>query len=88
MNARKYVKLFLILVALFFVAAPTVDAQCPMCRMAVESNLKAGGKAGKGLNTGILYMLATPYLLVGSLAFVWWRNRRRNVDAEAEENQA
>lgn len=87
MNVRKYIKMFLILVALFFAAAPVVDAQCPMCRMAVESNLKAGGKAGKGLNTGILYMLATPYLLVGSLAFVWWRNRRKNVDAEVEKEE-
>lgn len=84
MNMRKYIKLILLLVALFFVAAPAVDAQCPMCRMAVESNLKAGGKAGRGLNTGILYMLAMPYVLVGGLAFVWWRNRSKNVDLEKE----
>jgi hypothetical protein len=53
-----------------------------MCKMAVESNLKGGGNAGRGLNAGILYMLATPYLLVGGLAFVWWRNRRKNADQE------
>ena len=35
-------------------------AQCPMCKMAAESNLKNGGTAGKGLNAGILYMLLTP----------------------------
>lgn len=54
-----------------------VQAQCPMCKMSAESNLKAGGTAGKGLNMGILYLFATPYILVGTLGYIWWRNRRR-----------
>lgn len=87
MHAKKYFKIGLILAALFLFAAPVVDAQCPMCRMAVESNLKGGGSAGKGLNAGILYMLATPYVLVGSLAFVWWRNRRKNQDLLEKEEE-
>lgn len=52
-------------------------AQCPMCKMAAESNLKNGGTAGKGLNAGILYMLLTPYLLVGGLAFWWIKNKKK-----------
>jgi hypothetical protein len=51
-----------------------------MCRIAAESNLENGGSEGKGLNLGILYMLATPYLLVGTIGFIWWRNRRRQVE--------
>ena len=66
MSTHKYLKIGLILIALVFLALPTLEAQCPMCKMAVESNLKGGGSAGKGLNAGILYMLATPYVLVGS----------------------
>jgi hypothetical protein len=45
--------------------------------MPAESNLKAGGTAGKGLNAGILFMLSMPYLLVGGIGYVWWRNRRK-----------
>ncbi len=59
-------------------------AQCPMCRMSAESNLQNGGTAGRGLNTGILYMLAMPYLLVAAIGYWWWRNRRR-ASVEAEE---
>ena len=55
----------------------TALAQCPMCKMTAEQNLKDGGTAGRGLNTGILYMLFVPYLLVGSIAYWWWRNRRK-----------
>ena len=57
-------------------------AQCPMCKIAAESNYKHGGSSGKGLNAGILYMLATPYVLIGGLAFVWWRNRRNSEDED------
>jgi len=52
-------------------------AQCPMCKMAAESNLENGGTAGKGLNMGILYMFALPYLIVGTLGLLWYRNRKK-----------
>jgi hypothetical protein len=55
-------------------------AQCPMCRMSLESNLKNGGTAGQGMNAGILMLLSTPYLLVGGIAFVWYRNRKGQQD--------
>jgi hypothetical protein len=59
-----------------------VQAQCPMCRIAAESNMKNGGSSGSGLNKGILYMLLAPYVLVGGIAFVWWRNRNPKADSE------
>ena len=37
-------------------------AQCAMCKAAVEANIKDGGSAGLGLNQGILYLMAMPYL--------------------------
>ncbi|MFM7089455.1 MAG: hypothetical protein ACKOZZ_01465 [Bacteroidota bacterium] len=61
----------------FFLFGGELLAQCPMCKMAAESNLKNGGSAGKGLNAGILYMLLTPYLLVGGLAFWWIKNKKK-----------
>jgi hypothetical protein len=70
----------LTLFAFLAVASPQLPAQCPMCKMSAESNLKNGGSTGKGLNTGILYMLALPYLLVGTIGYIWWRNRRKEED--------
>lgn len=60
------------------------EAQCPMCKMSAESNLKNGGTAGKGLNKGILYMLMLPYTLVGVIGFIWWKNNRRYREDEVE----
>jgi len=52
-----------------------------MCRMSVQSNLQNGGTQGVGLNSGILSLLAMPYLIIGGLAFVWWKNRKKqNID--------
>ncbi len=57
-------------------------AQCPMCKTAVESNLKnEGATAGLGLNDGILYLLGAPYLLFGTAFFIWYMKKRK---AEAE----
>lgn len=71
-----------LLLALAFAFSAPAQAQCPMCRMSAESNLKDGGSAGKGLNAGILYMLATPYLLVGFFGYMWYRNRKKEHDGE------
>jgi len=76
---QKYILLVVVLTICLFVSSD-IAAQCPMCKMSAESNLKAGGTAGKGLNNGILYMLTLPYILVGSLGYLWWRNRRRLSD--------
>lgn len=54
-------------------------AQCPMCRATAESNLANGGTEGKGLNNGILYLLGMPYLLIGTIAYLWWKNRKKEV---------
>lgn len=75
----------LLVIALTFMANMTVQAQCPMCRMSLESNLKNGGTAGSGINAGILFLLMTPYLLVGGIAFVWYRNKRNQDNAELLE---
>ena len=64
---------------LFCLIALNVDleAQCPMCRMSAESNLAHGGTHGKGLNTGILYMFLAPYILVTTLGYIWYRNKKQ-----------
>ncbi|MDX5321121.1 MAG: hypothetical protein LPK49_08660 [Bacteroidota bacterium] len=63
----------------FLISVAYTLAQCPMCKTAVESNLKNdGATAGLGLNDGILYLLAAPYLLFGTVIFFWIRNKRRS----------
>lgn len=84
MNKIINYKLVIFIILITFLMVVELDAQCPMCRMAAETNLKDGGTEGKGLNKGILYMLSMPYLLVATIGLLWWRNNR---DISTEENE-
>ena len=39
-----------------------LNAQCAMCKAVVETNLETGDTKGMGLNNGILYLMAFPYI--------------------------
>lgn len=77
--------LALVIGGAFFI---TVAAQCPMCRMTVESNLQnqSGMSIGRTINAGIMYMLAMPYLLVGTIGYIWYKNRKKAEELEAAED--
>lgn len=55
-------------------------AQCAMCRGAVESTVSSGETSmASNLNLGILYLFFAPYLLVGLIAYFWYKTSRKNV---------
>jgi hypothetical protein len=54
-----------------------VKAQCAMCTVAVESNAKNGNTTTNGLNNGIMYLLAAPYLAVAIIGYIWYKKYRR-----------
>lgn len=80
MKSRSIYRQVGLIFILMLVLLIDVHTQCPMCKMAAESNLEHGGSAGAGLNKGILFMLSMPYLIVASLAFIWFKNRNREED--------
>ena len=45
-----------------------LDAQCVMCK-AVAEDSAAEGAVGRGINQGILYIMAVPYILIGIFGF-------------------
>lgn len=79
---RRYLMLLVFIIILTMIFQADLDAQCPMCKLSAESNLRDGGSAGKGLNAGILYMLSLPYLIVSGLGYLWYKNRK-NLDSES-----
>jgi len=77
LKIRKIAMLLALTLSLSLTSSVDLTAQCPMCKMSAEKNLDGGGTAGAGLNKGILYMFAMPYLLVGTLGVIWYVNRRK-----------
>ena len=52
-----------------------VKAQCAMCKAVVESGEVS---QAEGLNSGILYLMIFPYLLVGALLYFIIKSKRKN----------
>ena len=48
-----------------------------MCKSVVESNLENGDTIGSGLNDGILYLMAMPYISLGLITFFWVRHNKK-----------
>lgn len=64
----------------------TADAQCAMCGSTVNSASNEGSKEASGLNTGILYMLAIPYLAVMGIGYLWYKKyRKKHIVMEMED---
>ena len=60
---------FLLLASCFFTL--DTNAQCAMCRAALESE-ESGVQAG-AVNDGIVYLMAIPYILVAAIGFAIYR---------------
>ena len=60
----------------FFSFTLKLNAQCAMCKAAVEANLKEGGSAGAGLNQGILYLMAMPYIALFVFGIFYYLQKR------------
>jgi len=60
------------------ITAVSVAAQCPMCKTALESGRnKTKNTVGNGINSGILFLLTAPYVMIGAVGFVWYKNRMK-----------
>ena len=66
--ARRVKLLMFFSLAVFFLIYDFGYAQCSMCRAVLQS--EEGQVTAKGINNGILYLMAIPYLLVG---LVGWK---------------
>lgn len=55
-----------------------VNAQCAMCKAVVETNLESGDTKGMGLNNGILYLMAIPYIAAIVFAVLYYNQNKRS----------
>lgn len=72
---KKNVTIFLVFVS-FLLISTDVEAQCAMCRAALES--ESDNSQAEGINNGIVYLMAIPYVLVGGLFYFIYRKLRNS----------
>jgi hypothetical protein len=88
---KKGLKIVLLLVAAFGLilwSREAVNAQCAQCAANIATNKASGSSTADGLNHGIMYLLAAPYLAVAALGYVWYKKyRRKNVDLNMRDEK-
>jgi hypothetical protein len=67
--------IFILLSFLFHLEAL---AQCSMCTKTAQ---QLGEKPAQGLNSGILYLMFMPFLIVGFIAYRWWKGNKEIEEA-------
>ncbi len=75
---------FIVLIITVLLLLPTIsESQCAMCKAAVQSSADQPNSVAHGINKGILYLMAVPYLLMAfifrkQLSALWktFRNKK------------
>jgi hypothetical protein len=67
---------FVMLVLAMFMSLSTW-AQCAMCKATAESGQAAGSTEASGLNSGILYLMVFPYLIMAAVGIAWYRSQKK-----------
>lgn len=62
-------------------------SQCSMCSATAENSVANGNTEGDGLNDGILYLLAAPYLAVAGVGYLWYKNYRKKGESPNLESE-
>jgi hypothetical protein len=69
----------LILFLVIAIVSVNTFAQCSMC---TKTASQLGEKPAQGLNSGILYLMMMPFVIVGFIAWRWWK---ANKEKELQE---
>lgn len=62
-----------------------VSAQCAMCSLTAQNATENGNSQGKGLNNGILFLLAMPYLAALGIGTLWYMRYRAKKTANTRQ---
>ncbi len=80
-KSQKYLqkKVYFLLFTCFFLIEG--NAQCAMCRASLQN--EANKAVAEGVNDGIVYLMAIPYILVAGVFYAVWRlKQKKKVVAE------
>jgi hypothetical protein len=68
-------KIFLI--ASFFILGIThIDQAHAQCSICAKTTQQLGDKPGKGFNSGIIYLMLTPFAVMGYVGYRWFKNNQ------------
>jgi hypothetical protein len=70
---KKTLLIILFILPILLISQFTVEAQCSLCTKTAQ---QLGEKPAQGLNSGILYLMMMPFVIVGFIGFRWWKQNK------------
>ena len=80
----KHILNILILIFFALIISSAVQAQCAVC---TKTSMQLGEKPAQGMNSAILYLMMTPFAIVGFIGYRWWKGNKKFEEQEAIGNQ-
>jgi hypothetical protein len=65
--------LFFIFYFTFFITENS-SAQCSICSKTIQ---QLGDKPARGFNSGIIYLMLTPFAVAGYVGYKWWKSNKQ-----------
>ena len=71
---KRWLVILIFLLFIFLVGAHTTsNAQCSICAKTAQ---QMGEKPAKGFNSGIIYLMLTPFAVMGYVGYRWWKSNK------------
>lgn len=78
---KKFITFSVCFLFILFFTVENAAAQCSIC---TKTASQLGEGPAEGLNSGIIYLMATPLLIAGYIGFRWWRKEKQYLQSEEE----
>ncbi len=75
MNWKTSMRKTVLILGVLILLPQWAEAQCAMCRAVLES--QESTDAAEGINNGIVYLMAIPYILIGGLGYLIYRRMKK-----------
>ncbi|MEI6184751.1 MAG: hypothetical protein WCP65_04425 [Bacteroidota bacterium] len=72
---QKKITGFILLVLFLWMAFLNANAQCSIC---TKTASQLGEGPAHALNTAIVYLMLTPFAIIGFIGYRWWKSQKSN----------
>jgi hypothetical protein len=82
---QKQLYIALVLMVVIFLVSPVLaDAQCAMCNATAATSNEGKKESALALNSGILFLMAIPYILLSGIVIIWLKfSREKKLEQSA-----
>ena len=70
---KRWLVIFIFLFICFAGIYSSGNAQCSIC---AKTTQQMGEKPAKGFNSGIIYLMLTPFAVMGYVGYRWWKSNK------------